>query len=515
MVARVSTSYSARLNGDGLSRGIPASLSIGLACVASLLLVTIHPAVAWPFAWVVPALILQPTLNRSIARAAMVSGFGVSSIALLLSWWMPWTMIHRFGAEVGAAGAIWLIGGLSHFPAAALFGALTRWVGVRSPLYPLVAGLGWGGMELSWELIWPALPSWAAIAPSQIDTTLASLAAIVGVYGVGAVVATGSALGLQLVAGSRAGVPTSAALALAVGIALGTAERDPSALGPTSARLAALQPAVRMPDPGYSSVYQQQLLDVLIEQTERLYEHVDYVVWPEGVLIDPLGDRPDLTQRIQELVNRIRVPIVLGSARKESEQHRVSIALFRPYQLPAPVYDKRKPVPFSESWPEWAPVWLRPHLGWMVPVPPTTPGMGLQAAARSLPFDLSLCWESAFSAAIRPGADALLLNLVNDGWYDETPAAAQMLLLSRWRAVEHATWLVRVAATGISAVVRPSGEIASSLALGQRGALIAPVQHASSMTLFERHGYGPLMGALASVILLALLLRGWQRRDSR
>jgi apolipoprotein N-acyltransferase len=108
-----------------------------------------------------------------------------------------------------------------------------------------------------------------------------------------------------------------------------------------------------------------------------------------------------------------------------------------------------------------------------------------------------LCFESAFSGeAADPGA-GILVNLVNDGWYDRSAAAEHLLLLSRWRAIEAGAPLLRAATTGISAIVRPDGSIAAALPVRECGALVDTVSLSPRITPFERVSYAPLYVAAA------------------
>jgi apolipoprotein N-acyltransferase len=125
------------------------------------------------------------------------------------------------------------------------------------------------------------------------------------------------------------------------------------------------------------------------------------------------------------------------------------------------VYDKRRLVPFAEGWPGWLPLGLRAHLGHLSPARPPSAG---ELDSPQLPFELSLCWESSFSARSGDPSAGTLVNLANDGWYDDTPAAALALMMSRWRAIERRAWLVRAASTGVSAV-SPGRPAAASLSV--------------------------------------------------
>ena len=100
----------------------------------------------------------------------------------------------------------------------------------------------------------------------------------------------------------------------------------------------------------------------------------------------------------------------------------------------------------------------------------------------------------------------LLLNLVNDGWYDRTPAARLHLQLARWRALESGAPLVRVASTGISAHVDPRGRLVQALPVGEAGVLAGGVPISTRVTPFERFGYLPLYLAALALAVSVLLV---------
>jgi len=102
-----------------------------------------------------------------------------------------------------------------------------------------------------------------------------------------------------------------------------------------------------------------------------------------------------------------------------------------------------------------------------------------------------ICYESVFPdlarGAVKRGAN-ILVNITNDAWYGESSAPYQLLAMAAFRAVETKTPMVRVANTGISAVIQPTGEITARTPLFQRGTEIETVDWRPVTTVYTAVG---------------------------
>jgi apolipoprotein N-acyltransferase len=124
-----------------------------------------------------------------------------------------------------------------------------------------------------------------------------------------------------------------------------------------------------------------------------------------------------------------------------------------------------------------------------------------------------VCYEAIFAgrtvAAPRPD---WLLNVTIDTWFGRSLGPHQHLAMARLRAVEEGLPLVRVANSGISAVVGPRGRILARRGLDERGVLDVTLPRADPPTPFASTRWWPWW--LAAVLMLgAALVR--ERRASR
>jgi len=102
------------------------------------------------------------------------------------------------------------------------------------------------------------------------------------------------------------------------------------------------------------------------------------------------------------------------------------------------------------------------------------------------------------------------VTLSNDSWLDGGAGARLHLLVSIFRSIETRRPQVRATTTGISAIVRPSGDVTQSTGIRQRAGLvgtITPVRDTPPPATRWRGWLGPL----GLVVAAALLARGGRR----
>ncbi|MEK9660682.1 MAG: apolipoprotein N-acyltransferase [Alphaproteobacteria bacterium] len=243
-----------------------------------------------------------------------------------------------------------------------------------------------------------------------------------------------------------------------------------------------------------------------------------HIVWPETAVPFYLVDDPAARAAVAEIVppdgllisGTVRVEGVVPAGRRFFNS---VVALTAGGDIAA-IYDKHHLVPFGEYVP----------LGHLLPLDKIVAGVGDFAAGpgpRTLvlsglpPVGPLICYEAIFPGAVvaadkRPG---WLLNLTNDGWFGSGAGPRQHLAIARMRAVEEGLPLVRVAGTGISAVVDPYGRIMARLDIGVVGVIDSGLPRPLDPTVYSEYADVILVFIFALTVVMSLWSSFGRRND--
>jgi apolipoprotein N-acyltransferase len=492
-----------------------------LAGVASgVLLGLAVPPRGWSWcAWValVPLLV---AVRRSSIREAFVAGWVASAVALWsTSYWLVATI-----AQLTAAGRP---GGLLIH--ASMVAALACYTGAFAVAARRISWTGWPAIPQA-AALWivtewlrshvPVDVPWMTLGTSQdADVPVAQLAAVVGPYGVSALVAATNA-SLALVLFDRRLWKSTAVMGVLVASAhgwgsvrMGFVERRTAAI---PLRVGLVQTAI-MPDERRWPMYQETVQARLEDYTRQgRAGEPDIVVWPEMATPFAFDQDQRGSAWLGAFIREIGVPLVFGSISTsrpnpdERVRHNRAYLLDRRGEV-AGAYDKQVLVPFAEYVPLGSLLWfLRPMIG----------GEGrLVGAGRQPPLQVDgvsygvlMCYEAIVPRVARDHARAgarVLLNLSNDAWYTGTVASAQLLAQARLRAIETGIPVVRVVNAGQSAVVSPTGRIEwLGEAIGWESH-VALVRVPTNPAPYARYGDAVVWIALGVAVTLS-----WRRRSA-
>ncbi len=100
-----------------------------------------------------------------------------------------------------------------------------------------------------------------------------------------------------------------------------------------------------------------------------------------------------------------------------------------------------------------------------------------------------------------------ILNITNDAWYGRSSGPYQHLAMARLRSVEEGLPLVRVANTGISAIIDPWGRVLARMDLGEQGVIDGPLPAPlAAQTPYARFGNWLVLLVVVAAIGTGLLI---------
>lgn len=508
----------------GVLRGRP-----GLRALAAVLGGAAMPLAFAPFGWWPLAPLglawLMVLLRGLTPLAATVTAylFGLGMFGVGVGWIresFQYNAVHGPVVYVLSAGFIAFL---------ALFPALWAWLVAR--LTPrlargvaqlLLAPAAW--MLVEWLRGWLFTGfTWLQLGYAMIDTPLAGLAPLVGVYGIGWVTALAAALLAHAVGDGGGGVaPDTAAsrvpavrhalltlASVAALLALPAALRGVSwthALGEPFT--AALVQGNYSQDRKWHPAQREATLSSYRAFTEANAD-ARLVVWPETAVPALAQQVPDYLDALHASALARDATVLVGAPFRDPATERYHNSMLA-LGADTGIYHKAHLVPFGEYLP-MATV-LAPLLRWLrIPVPSFSPWREAQPPIGSgaLRLGLSICYEAAFGAqlarAALPGA-TVLINVSNDAWFGDTLAPHQHLQIARMRALETGRYLLRATNTGVTAIIGPDGGVHARLPQFRSAVLRGEVQPMGGATPYVRVTDWPALLGAGLAVLLALVL---------
>ena len=246
---------------------------------------------------------------------------------------------------------------------------------------------------------------------------------------------------------------------------------------------------------------------------------VDLVVWPEAAaafMFQPddnypaqLANDAEYRNALLNLARSIKTPILFGApalTERDGEYGFYNRAdLVSADGEVMAHYDKINLVPFGEYVPAhklFGSLVNRVVEGFGDLVPGTKQTLFDEKGAK---LGVLICYESVFPNLTRlevnKGAD-VLVNITNDAWYGDSSAPYQALAMAAMRSVETKVPMIRTANTGVSAIIKPSGEITDRTPTFKRGTEIEDVSWRPVRTVYT------IVGDLFSEICFALTVIG-------
>ena len=456
----------------------------GAAISTGVLLVLTFPSFDFSFlCWIALVPLMLACAQEARAGRRFLLGWIAGSVFFLGTCFWCYGVMHRYGNLSVFESTAVLLGMTSGL--AVYFGlfAIAFPLTLARPWLTLAGGGAlWTACEFARGHVFIGFP-WLFLGYATTDhMLLAQLASCTGVYGLSFLVA-GFNAGVFLVIRNPEqrtwGMRLAIAFLILAGVSLGGAllkQERPT----ESAYL--LQTGIPL-DLEWTDQYRETFLrDMetrLIAKYARNESRGGLVVWPETPAPLYYRQDPGLRSYVARLARSTDSHVLLNSTLGIAPDGRLEGQ-----------YDKIELVPFGEHVPYSSLFFfagkLTAEVGDFVPGKryELLPGPSHSRVAAMI------CYEAGFPELVREltsrGAN-VLVNQSNDGWFGDSPARRQHLLMARMRSIENDRWLLRATNDGLSAVIDPQGRV-ESFPSGERAVFLARYGVKSSQTVYTRWG---------------------------
>jgi apolipoprotein N-acyltransferase len=486
----------------------------------------------WPAGW-------RPGLRQT----GLAFGLGAFAALGQAPWGFWWATL------LGLTGLIWFLGRRSGVMPAfwtglaagtGYFALALSWI--VEPFLVDVARHGWMapfalvGMSVGMGLFWAAAAALATLTPRPV---LAFVAFFVATEGLRGVILTGfpwamighvwigtpvdqlaavlGPSGLSLVTLAACALPVlwrvpgavAAALLLVTVAGFGQWQLSQPLPEPRAQTLRLVQPNAEQAlkwDDALAEDFLDRLLTLTAEGTPA-----DLTIWPETAVPYMLEYAPVVADMIVTASGG--KPVAAGIQREEAGRYFNSLRVLEGTGLEVARYDKAHLVPFGEYMPlgdlafDWFGIRaFAAQAGATYSAGPGPAVLDLGALGKVLPL---ICYEVIFPREVNAVATRAdwMLQITNDAWFGIRTGPFQHFAQARLRAIEQGLPLIRVANTGITAVIDARGRVVDQLPFGTMATLDTHVPGALPPTPYSRWGDGPVL-----LLLAALLLATFYRR---
>lgn len=461
----------------------------------------------WPLCFVsIGALFgLWLTVGRA-AAARFGFAYGVGMFGVGTSW--MYISLNTFGGMppvLAALCILLLVLAVSLFPAAA--GFLQGCFSARTNTIRTLLIMPGVWLLVEWLRSWvlTGFP-WLTTGYAMLDTPLAGLAPLGGVYLVGLLtLMTAGVLLALLLDLSRM------SLLLLLLVALGWGGGWHLSAKPwTQARGGEISVAIIQNNVPLMRKWERTesngIIADYLAQSAR-FRDADLVVWPEAAVPDYLDRMPAAFHR---QLRDHPADFIFGVLTREivEDEWRYFNSIAAVGGTEPGLYHKQHLVPFGEFLPVKG--LFRPLVAMLdIPMSDFTPWRQPQKPLNATGnfFAASVCYEDAFPEEWRNQvpASGILINLSEDIWFGDSLAPHQRLQMARFRSLESGRPMIRASNNGLSSVINWRGGVDVMAPQFVKTVVTARVQPRTGVTPHTAYGDNPALILAAAILALGLL----------
>jgi apolipoprotein N-acyltransferase len=463
------------------------SLSLGIVCALgndpwALWHLSILSLIIW--FW----LVIKNTVSKNIFKKTFIFGFGYFSISLI---WIvepflvqPW--IHGWIAPIA----------LIVLPSfLALIWALFAFLG-HYYLSSIGIVIGLSLAEYCRLYLFTGFP-WATISYVLLDTKAEKWLSILGPYGLSLfLLLTCFTIAFTLRVRKKINVFLASCIIYILFFVPHFFEQEPVKNLDVSVRL--IQPNA-VQEKKWSEEFAPIFFENMIEMTAQ-QPKPDIVIWPETSLYLPYNAAFEELDKMRAAAGESI--LIFGALKLDQTNFLKNSLIIENRNQDAIFYDKAKLVPFGEYFPftaliSYFKISEQSNLfGWGFK---KGNGPELLNLTNGLKFIPLICYEAIFPNFLKPSVQNadFILQITNDAWFGKSIGPQQHLAQLRIRAIEYGLPVIRVANTGITAIIDANGKVVENLSVNKSGFLDSFIPSRKKSTVY---------GLFGDLIFLSLIL---------
>lgn len=451
---------------------------------------------------------LSPNHDSLSLKNAFFIGFffGLGYLGLGVSW--VFNSIHDYGhlnTLLSAALTLLFIAFLSLY-----LGLLSYIYAILNRHLPILLncflfGSIWCLCEYLRSTLFGGFP-WLLIGFSQMDTPLRYLLPIMGIFGVGFIIALSSSFLIVFFKQKKlASLPWIIAFVSLLLSPMLLKNKHWSTQQKNAINLSIIQANLSMKDKWDETLF-LNLLQYYKKQTSTLLQHKSLVVLPESAIPAPDSYVTDFIENIHFKALKTQSSILMGIPTElpENIYYNSLIGLGNAEGS----YHKRQLVPFGE----FIPNLFRKAANWLsIPITDMTAGKHGQPLIQveNHPIATLICYEIAYPNLLReqlPESE-WIVSISDDGWFGHSFAIYQQLQMASALSLQTGRYQIVANNDGLSSIINTQGEIISSLPAHHSGILNGTIYAATGVSPWVLLGDAPILIFVSLLIIMAITKR--------
>ena len=388
------------------------------------------------------------------------------------------------------------------------------------PLRLIILVIGLSLTEYARGFVLTGFPwNWPSMVLANTDVTMALVSVIGSTGGIVAVLMLAVMPALLLLNAREIAVGFAVILMLLVGMSALHLHRHHDDTPLMQVRI--VQPNIPQQEKWDRQKRPQHLAQIMAASRQPAERPLDLIIWPETAFAGFYEPDRGVVNAISLAASSGTTPVLLGMLSEPEWNHFYNSAgIYTPGAGMGNLYHKRHLVPFGE----YAP--LRSYIPFIDAIAgPYDFSKGDQVMAlplttkdgRGVKLLPLICYEVIFPLQTRRDQNKVqadvMVNLTNDAWFGNTIGPRQHLTMARMRSAELGMAMIRVANTGVSALIDSHGRITAKIDYDQKSIQDGSVPQKIA-TIYAAYGEAGFWGLIALLIIISSVMTTLTRLKS-